>query len=367
MISDEGNASPAREGLIPEGGGHPDRQALAVAANRQRVAAIRRVSLVSIFGNGVLSLLKLLAGVLGSSLALLGDGIDSLADTAFAVVSLFTAKLLLQPPDAKHPWGYGRVEPIATKVMAMLMIFGALQLLLRAGSELARDFGWWQSADSRLGLPGAITLYVSAISVPAKLLLAWYKYRVGKRIKSKMVLADARNMLNDSILSVSVLLGLGLTLWTELPMLEHLLALGVALWVLYSGGCIFFESSRELMDSSDSTRQYHLVFEAVASIPELSKPHRVRIRKVSNLYEIILDVLAPSHLRLDEAHVLVEQAEAAIRERIPEIFDIVVHLEPQDIGADHEKDEGFGMNPEALEIFESRYGYQGKENLKTRP
>ena len=317
-----------------------------------RAAAIRRVSLISIGGNGSLALLKILSGLLGSSLALVGDGIDSIADTTFAIIGLFTAKLLLQPPDAIHPWGYGRVEAIATKVMSMLMIFGSLQLLLRAGRALGQDFGWITGTSS--GLPGVITLYASGISVPGKLLLAWYKFRLGKHIKSKMVLADARNMFNDSILSVSVLLGLGLTLWTELPVLEHLLGLGVALWVLYSGVGIFFESSRELMDRSEDTGLYHLVFEAVASIPELSRPHRLRIRKISNLYEIILDVLAPSRLRLDEAHVLVERAEAAIRERIPEIFDIVVHLEPQDIAAEHQEDEGFGISPEVLEIFESK-------------
>ena len=319
---------------------------------KRRAAAILRVSLFSICGNGLLAFFKVSVGLLGNSLALLGDGIDSITDTTFDIIGLYTARLLIKPPDATHPWGYGRIEAIATKVLSMLMIFGSLQLLLRTARELGQDWGWLADSINTAVLPSVFTLYISFFSFPIKILLAWYKYRVGKRICSKMIVADARNMLNDSILSLLVLLGLGLTLWTELPMLEHLFGLGVAFWILYGGLRIFFESSHELMDRNEDTGHYHLVFESVESIPELSHPHRLRIRKISNLYEIILDVLAPADLRLDEAHILVERVEAAIRQRIPNIFDIVVHLEPQDISADHEKEEGFGISPEALEILE---------------
>ncbi|MEM9423305.1 MAG: cation diffusion facilitator family transporter, partial [Spirochaetota bacterium] len=190
---------------------------------QNRASIIRRTSRMSMVGNGILALLKIFAGFLGGSLALLGDGIDSIADATFDIVSLFTAKLLLQAPNARHPWGYGRAEAIATKVLSMLMIFSSLQLLLYSSGKLIQNLAGSEGAE--LSLPGFITLYVSAISVPSKLFLAWYKYRMGKRIQSKLLIADARNMLNDSILSASVLLGLALTLWSGQPVLELLLSL----------------------------------------------------------------------------------------------------------------------------------------------
>ena len=318
-----------------------------------KAASIRYLSLISISSNGMLALLKMLAGLHGNSLTLIGDGLDSIADTISGVIALFTAKLLLQPPDAKHPWGYGRAEAIATKVMSMLMIFGALQLLLAAGKQLDSDFGWFSDRTIHQELPSLIALYISAISVPIKLLLAFFQYRIGKKIDSKMLAVDARNMFNDSILSISVLLGLVLTLWIQSPVLEHLFGLGVALWVLYSGVQIFLESSRDLMDGCEGMGLYHLVFEAVSDVKELREPHRLRIRKIGNLYEVIFDVMAPASLRLDEAHILIERAESAIRKRIPDIFDIIVHLEPSDISTEHQEKEGFGMSPEALEMFES--------------
>ncbi len=317
----------------------------------RRARAIARAALINIAGNGSMAVLKLAGGFLGGSLALLGDGIDSLGDTIFSFAGLFTARLLLQPPDASYPWGYGRAEAILSKVLSMLMIFGSLQLLLQASSRLGQDFGWLPDGQDAHELPAYFTFYISALSVPIKLLLFGHEYRLGKRIHCKMLMANARHMLSDSILSASVLLGLGLALWTRLPLLEHLLALGVGLWILWIGLRGFRESSRELMDCTGDTKLYQQVFEAVGSVPGLSRPHRVRIRKISNLCEIILDVLAPPHLRLDQAHLLTEQVESAIRQRIPHIFDIVVHLEPQDINASHEQDEGFGMCPEALETF----------------
>lgn len=304
----------------------------------ERVRLIRLASWLSIVSNGVLALLKFGGGWYGSSTAVLGDGIDSLGDALFAVVALVTARLLLRPPDALHPWGYGRAEAITTKVLSMFMLFGGLQLLL------------YIFQNQEIQMPGLLPLYVSGISIPVKWFLAFYKGRLGRRIHSTMLLADSRNMLNDCILSGSVLLGLSLTLWTGVAVFERVLGAGVALWILYSGARIFFESSRELMDRNEDTELYHLVFEAVATVPVLSKPHRVRIRKINHLYEVILDVLAPASLSLNDAHVYVEEMESAIRDRIPEIFDIVVHLEPHDIDQDHSKDEGFGLSPEVLEL-----------------
>lgn len=313
----------------------------------KRTRLIRFVYIISILVNGGLALAKILAGVFGSSMALLGDGIDSLGDAAFASMGLYTAKLLLQPPDPMHPWGYGRIEAIATKVLGMIMIFAGGQLAITAAWSIWEN---WQTHHYRA--PQIITLYVSGISVPVKLALAGMKYRSGKRINSKMLIADARNMLNDSVLSASVLVGLSLTILSNMPVLERFLSVAIGLWILYGGGTTFFESSRELMDRNENIELYRHVFEAVTTVPTFSKPHRVRIRKINNLYEIILDVLAPPWLRLDEAHILVEQAEHAIRQHIPEIFDIVIHLEPQDIATDHSADEGFGMSPEILDMFE---------------
>ncbi|HIT49310.1 MAG TPA: cation transporter [Candidatus Coprenecus stercoripullorum] len=164
--------------------------------------------------------------------------------------------------------------------------------------------------------------------VLCKLGLSLYQSAEGKRTGSTMLSANAVNMRNDAITSASVLLGLVFTFVFELPVIDSIMSILVSCLILWSAFRIFMDSNVELMDGVRDTSVYQKIFEAIDRVDGVSNPHRVRSRTIGGKYMITLDVEADAGMTLMEAHTLASQVENEIRESIPEVYDIVVHVEP---------------------------------------
>ncbi|MDC7224791.1 MAG: cation diffusion facilitator family transporter [Spirochaetales bacterium] len=305
---------------------------------RERAKIIRNASLLGIFGNALLALVKISAGLLSHSLALIGDGIDSSADIVTSLISLYAARIMAEPPDREHPWGHGRAETIATRLIGFSIFSAGFQLLLSTGRHLF--------SDEIFPLPGKPALYASLFSILLKSGLAIYKTVLGNRLDSSLLKADGKNMKNDVFLSLGVLGGIILSLITGTPIFDKIIALLLSFYIMGSAVNIFRESGTELMDGLDDPDIYSRLFEAVKAVPGASNPHRCRIRKINTLYDIDLDIEVDGNILLTEAHQIAHEVEEAIRSRIPKIFDIMVHVEPS--GACREKEQ-FGLTPGELE------------------
>jgi len=301
---------------------------------QQRLSFLKRASWAGIVGNLLLSAIKISAGLLSGSLAVVGDGIDSLSDVVTSTVTLYAAKAGAAPPDPEHPWGHGRVETIATKTLSLIIIMAGLQLLAMTLRKLTGSIS--------PELPGRLALIASGISIVGKTALAAYKFRAGRKTESRMMHADAINMRNDILLSFAVLGGVLFTRILNLPLIDVLAGLLVSIWIIISGVKVFLNTNTELMDSVEDRDVYRHVFDAVDAITGVSNPHRVRIRGLNSLYVIDLDVEVDGSLTVSEAHTLACSLELEIRTRIKKVYDIMVHVEPAGV-ADH--GEGYGLVP----------------------
>ncbi|GHV01270.1 cation transporter [Bacteroidia bacterium] len=302
-----------------------------------RQKAIMRASWVSASGNALLSLSKIGVGLAAGSLAVLGDGIDSAIDVVISMVMVFAAHIIKRPPSRKYAYGYNKAEGIATKMLSMVIFYAGVQMLVSSIQSIV-------SSEPR-HMPGMITIYVIVLSIAGKLLLALYQYRLGRRVDSKMLIANAVNMRNDVLISTAVLVGLGFTFVLEMPLLDAVTGLAVSLVILYSAVEIFMDSDVELMDGVRDTSVYNKIFEAVESVPGASNPHRVRTRQIGNLYMIDLDIEADGNISLDRAHAIADQVEKNIRRSI-DVYDIVIHVEPHGRTHDVEK---FGLDREMMQ------------------
>lgn len=292
------------------------RQKETTAAGRR----IIKVSFVSLIANAFLSVLKIVAGVAGGSYAVLSDGIDSASDVATSAVIIVTAGIMGRKPNKKYVYGYAKAESIATKILSMFIFFAGGQMLVSGIGHLAH----WGDRD----MPEPLAVYVTAASVLCKLGLSLYQSAEGKRTGSTMLSANAVNMRNDAITSASVLLGLVFTFVFELPVIDSIMSILVSCLILWSAFRIFMDSNVELMDGVRDTSMYQKIFEAIDRVDGVSNPHRVRSRTIGGKYMITLDVEADAGMTLMEAHTLASQVENEIRESIPEVYDIVVHVEP---------------------------------------
>jgi cation diffusion facilitator family transporter len=299
---------------------------------------IIRASWVGVAGNAILSLMKIVIGIISGSLAVIADGIDSASDIITSLITLFTARILARPPNVKYPYGYLKADTIATKALAFVILFAGAQLAISTVRNLVQGI--------EREIPDMLAVYVTLVSIAGKFLLARHQLRVGKMTGSEMLRANARNMQNDVLISVSVLIGLLFTFVLEMPLFDSITALVVSAWILKVGFQIFMQTNRDLMDANTDPEIYNRVFCAVAKVDEANNPHRVRIRKIGNYFMIVLDIEVDGEISARDAHEICVRVEESIRKDIDNVFDIMIHVEPS--GFEH-KEEVYGVSPGDLE------------------
>lgn len=297
-----------------------------------------RTSWISTIGNAVLSVSKIIVGLLAGSLAVLGDGIDSATDVIISVVMIFTARIMSRPPSKKYVFGYEKAESIATKILSLVIFYAGMQMLLSSVESIF--------SDEAKEIPSAIAIYVTVFSIAGKLLLALYQYKQGKKINSSMLTANAINMRNDVIISSGVLLGLIFTFIFKLPILDSITGLIISLFIIKSSVGIFMDSNVELMDGVKDVNIYNKIFEAVEKVPGAGNPHRVRSRMIGNLYNITLDIEVDPQMTLMQAHEIADAVEKSIENSIDNVYDILVHVEP---AGKCQTDEKFGIDKGMVE------------------
>jgi cation diffusion facilitator family transporter len=301
---------------------------------QNRSAIIKRASLIALFGNLVLAVMKIAAGLHSGSLAVVGDGIDTSIDVLVSGMTLFVAGVSGQPADADHPWGHGRAETLATAILSMMLFFAGAQLVLSSIHNLVSGV--------TEEVPGLAAFIVTGASIAGKLLLALNQYIVGKKTNSGMLAANAKNMAGDVAISVGVLLGLFFSQWFEIGAIDSITAILVGAWVIWAAIGIFREVNSELMDGGSLPEQYRVVFEAVRSVPGAGNPHRTRMRRVAGLWDIDIDIEVDAELSVREAHEIATRVEKEIRVRLECVFDIMVHVEPAGDSANMEN-EAYGL------------------------
>jgi cation diffusion facilitator family transporter len=301
--------------------------------NPQRSEYIKRASYIAIGGNAVLAVLKIVIGLAGGSLAVVGDGIDTATDIITSFITFLAAVLMTKPPDKEHPYGHRRIEVLATKLLSFVIFFAGAQLAMSTVRSLFNA--------ERADLPEPIVVYVTIVSILGKIFLAATLFRLGKTAESPMIIANGKNMLNDIIISSAVLVGLLFTFAFELPIIDTVLALLVSLWVMKTAVEVFLDSSVEVMESVRDHSVYDEIFAAVTAVGGAANPHRTRIRQISNLYVVDMDIEVDPLITVEEGHRIAMEVESTIKERVPNIYDIMVHVEPE---GNEEREEKYGRS-----------------------
>lgn len=309
----------------------------------ERAALLRRASLVALFGNLTLAASKIITGIVSGSLAVVGDGIDSSVDVLVAAMQLVIAGIAARPADSGHPWGHGRAETVGTAGLSFLILFAGVQLILHSAADLLGGV--------EREVPGPAAIAVTLVSIAGKLLLAGNQYRMGKKSGSALLSANAKNMTADVVTSVGVLAGLLFSEFFDIGGIDSAAAMLVGLWVIKAAVGIFIEANAELMDGGDlkdMEGQYRAVFEAVHSVPGAGNPHRTRIRRIAGFLDIDIDVEVDGSLSVRDAHVIASHVEDAIRLRLENVFDIMVHIEPAGDSSSVEN-EAYGLSEKTVD------------------
>ncbi|MCB1904654.1 MAG: cation transporter, partial [Gammaproteobacteria bacterium] len=281
----------------------------------------RRVTLVGAVVNIVLSVLKILAGWLGSSHALIADGIHSLSDLATDVVVLVAAKHGAKDADDEHPYGHGRIETLATVALGSVLILVAFGI----GYDAIRRL----FAPEQLLLPGMLALSAAVISVLVKEGLYHYTVIVARKLRSNLLRANAWHHRSDAVSSVVVVVGV-IGSMAGLAYLDAVASVVVAVMVAKIGWDLGWHSVHELIDRGLEQADVENIRERIMAVDGVRAMHDLRTRRMGGNAFVDVDVLVDPAITVSEGHRIGEEVLKRLNQDIDEVTDVTVHIDPED-------------------------------------
>ena len=280
----------------------------------------RNVALLALCVGVVLMLVKFMAYWLTDSAAVLSDALESIVNVFASGFALFSIMLSARPPDSSHPYGHGRVEFFSAGLEGMLIVVAAAVI-------------FWHAAP-RLFEPQAINQLSQGIALvaaagAANALTGWYMQRVGHRLQSLALIADGKHLLSDSYTSLGILAGMLLVWLTGWHVLDAIVALGVAVSILFMGIRLLREAVARLMDEADPSVLEHIVdtLQNRRQIPWIDV-HCLRAWRSGARLHIDFHLTLPRYWNLQHCHEIIEDVEEVIHESQPEPGDVIIHLDP---------------------------------------
>ncbi|MCL6451951.1 MAG: cation diffusion facilitator family transporter [Acetobacteraceae bacterium] len=278
---------------------------------------------IGIAGNVLLAAFKLAAGVVAQSKAMVADGMHSASDILASSVVLAAMRVAGRPADRSHPYGHARAESIAAKLVAVILILAGLEILyVSVRSALA---GVSEA-------PGALALWAAVASIVVKEGMFQYKIRLGRRIKSQAIVANAWEHRSDAFSSLASLVGiLGARLgW---PLLDPVAGAVVSLFVVKMGWDLLREAIDSLMDRAAGEAMIRGIEQAAQGVPGVEEVRQVRTRALGQTALVDLEIAVSPDLKVSQGHRVADQVRDAILDQVPEVAEVLVHVDPAGHGA----------------------------------
>jgi len=288
--------------------------------------AVRRVLLITLLLNLLVAAGKIVVGLLTGALAVLADGFHSLSDAAGNVAALVANTIAAQPPDEDHPYGHRRFETVGALAVGVLLALTAWEVGQGAVSRLLGGGGAAQ--------PGLLTIIVLLVTLAINAAVSTYQRRMGEKLGSELLLADAANTRADLYVTASVL-GSAALVWAGFGWADTLVALVVAGLVMRAALRVMWGAGGVLVDTAPFSP--NVLHGTVAAVPHVVEVSRVRARGTTAAAHIDIDVTVPPHMTCAQT----ASVAADIRSRIThhvrgdggDISEIEVHFAPARGGA----------------------------------
>lgn len=281
-----------------------------------------RVSTVSIIWNLVLSALKLFAGIIANSGAMISDAVHSASDVFSSFIVMIGVRISSKESDKDHPYGHERLECVAAIVLALILSLTGLGI---GYSTIKSLFS--AEKGTTLVVPGMLALVAAIVSILAKEAMFWYTRYYAHRIDSGALMADAWHHRSDALSSVGALIGIG-GARLGFPILEPIASLFICLFIEKAAFDIFKDAIDKMVDKScdeafeEEIRTFARSQEGVLGIDLL------HTRVFGNKIYVDLEISADGNRPLNETHAIAERVHDAIEQKWPKIKHIMVHVNP---------------------------------------
>ena len=274
--------------------------------------------------NGLLAVIKLVAGIVGHTYALVADAVESGADVFASLIVWGGLAIASQPADADHPYGHGKAEALAALVVSLMLLGAALGIAIEAVREIRTPH--------RTPAPWTLAVLVAVMIV--KWILSRRVHAVGKDIGSTAVKVDAAHHVSDAITSAAAFVGISVALigqhysgghWEQADDWAALVASGV---IAFNGLSMLRAAEHDLMDRMPGEDVVAPIRSAAVAVPDVRAVEKLHVRKVGMTYQVTIHVQATGSMTLEESHALGGRVKYAIRATMRSVDQVTVHMEP---------------------------------------
>lgn len=284
----------------------------------ERQAAGFRSTLVSVLLNTVLSIAQFAIGILAHSSALVADAVHSFSDLLSDFIVLVANKHSAKAPDAGHPYGHHRFETAASLAIGALLLWVGLSML----------WSGYPKFTSGEPLPAVhkVALVTALFTLVAKEMLFRYLLRVGQRVRSTMLVANAWHARSDAASSLVVAAGIGASL-AGFPLADPLAAMVVGLMIARMGWRFFVDAFNDLMDSSVDDETEARIRADLLGTPGVQGIHGLKTRRMGDMIWVEVDLEMDGRLTIQEGHDIAVEARRRVMQH-EDVLDVTTHFDP---------------------------------------
>lgn len=282
-----------------------------------------KVSLVSIIGNLILSILKFTAGIIAKSGAMISDAVHSSSDVISSIIVIIGVQISSKDSDKEHPYGHERLECVAAIVLATILmgtglIIGYFALI----KILSGNY-------DQLAIPGRLALIAAIVSIISKESMFWYTRHYAKKLDSTALMADAWHHRSDALSSVGALIGIGAAI-KGYPVMEPVASLVICGFICKAAYDIFKDAIDKMIDKSCDEETKTNIRELVLQEKEVQRIDLLQTRMFGNKIYVDLEIAIDGNKTLKDSHTIAEKIHDTLEKQFPKIKHIMIHVNPKE-------------------------------------
>ena len=287
--------------------------------NERKIA--NKVSFITIIGNALLALFKLMAGIIANSSAMLSDAIHSASDIFSTIVVIIGIKMASKKADKEHPYGHERLECVAAILLSVVLFITGLGI----GTESLKTI--LSKNYTEIAVPGILALVAAIVSILMKEGMYWYTRYYAKKIDSGALMADAWHHRSDAFSSVGALIGIG-GARLGFPIMDSIASLVIFLFIIKAAIDIFKDAMDKMIDRSCDEKTENQIYACVLNNKGVRGVDMLHTRIFGNKIYVDIEIQVDASYTLKKAHGIAKEVHDDIEENFPKVKHIMVHVNP---------------------------------------
>lgn len=279
-----------------------------------------KVTVIGAVVNLILAIFKFVIGTIGNSKALVADAVHSISDLVTDIIVLLGLHFGNLPADQDHHYGHKKIETVAEIALGLFLIIVAVKLAYDSGAAL-----WFK----KIVRPKSITIVAAIVSVISKELLYRWTKKVGQRLKSGVIIANAWHHRTDAYSSIAVLVGLVFTrISSALVFMDALASLVVSVMILKVALGIASGGFKRIIDTAPPTHYIEETMKLISNYPGVKNPHKLKMRYIGDAIYIEVHIEVEPDISVKQGHDIAAGVKHMIKNHHKNVIDVIVHVEP---------------------------------------